>query len=255
MNLITKALSKSLTEVTADQLKGATYIRNGAFYSMSSLKKITIPATIEQIGTYAFDKSTNISDVNLDDMNPYVIIGPYVSSDEMFLKTSSWFKNHPDSMIYASSNRILISNKIASPSSYTIPDTVVNLGPGALSLYSGTSSLTSAVIPDTVEIVQSHMFNNHSSLTKITVGASVRYIGSNLTPGTQTTTLIFRQPAGMYIELPIPGDSLEKPCPGMAYNKSSRNVSIYTDNEYIRNYDWATDGVTATFYPLSQAPA
>ena len=41
----------------------------------------------------------------------------------------------------------------------------------------------------------------------------------------------------------------------MAYNKDSRALTIYTDNEYIKNYNWAADNATVTIYPLSQAPA
>lgn len=54
----------------------------------------------------------------------------------------------------------------------------------------------------------------------------------------------------MKISLPTAGETF-----GLTYNKNSRAVNIYTDNEDIRNYNWSGDNVTPTFYSLSQAPA
>jgi len=157
------------------------------------------------------------------------------------------------SMLYMSNGRILVSHKISKPSTnLSIPDTVVNIASRALYKYSEDTNFKKCVIPDTVEILGDNIFDEQSTLTSITVGASVRRIGVDLTPSNSVTTLIFRQPAGMYVELPPAGDG---EFIGLAYNKNSRNVSIYTDNECIKNYDWATDNVTATFYPLSSAPA
>lgn len=253
MNLIAQTLSKTLTEVTADQLKGISYIRNSAFRNSSNLTAISLPETINKIGQDVFDFSENIANVDIERIDPYTIVGPMIPSGNGVLQNTVWFKNHSDIWIYAATGKILVGNKLSSPdNTFTIPDTVVNLWPHSCSLYTGTPTLTSVVIPDKVEIIQHDVFDGQTSLATITVGASVRYIGGYLTPGTQTTTLIFRQPAGMFIELPIAGESITST--GMAYNKTSRAISIYTDNEYIQNYDWATDGVTPTFHPLSEAP-
>lgn len=35
-----------------------------------------------------------------------------------------------------------------------------------------------------------------------------------------------------------------------AYYKSAKSITVYTDNETIKNYDWASDNVTATIYHL-----
>lgn len=53
------------------------------------------------------------------------------------------------------------------------------------------------------------------------------------------TNLVFRHSNSDAITL-----SLSKP-------KSATAVNIYTDNDVIRNYDWASMNYTATFYPLS----
>lgn len=54
------------------------------------------------------------------------------------------------------------------------------------------------------------------------------------------TNLVFRHSNSDAITL-----SLSKP-------KSATAVNIYTDNDVIRNYDWASMNYTATFYPLSE---
>ena len=34
--------------------------------------------------------------------------------------------------------------------------------------------------------------------------------------------------------------------------KTATVTEIYTDNTYVRNYDWAGKNITAIFYPLSE---
>jgi hypothetical protein len=50
----------------------------------------------------------------------------------------------------------------------------------------------------------------------------------------------------MLLTLPAAGKET-----GISYSKNARNITIYTDNEYIKTYDWTTDNATVTFYPLS----
>lgn len=80
------------------------------------------------------------------------------------------------------------------------------------------------------------------------IGENVRFMGHEAIPYT-VTTLVCKQPSSKYVELPEPGDAT-----GLTHDKSSRNVAIYTDNECMKNYNWKGDNVTATIYPLSQAP-
>jgi hypothetical protein len=54
-------------------------------------------------------------------------------------------------------------------------------------------------------------------------------------------TLKFYTPSGVRVNLPS----------GFANSKTAYSVTIYTDNEDIRNYDWAGDNITATFYHLN----
>lgn len=244
MSLITEVMSRSIASWPEKELAGITKIREYAFYGCTALRSVSLPDTITEIGMDAFHGCTALTDVQFGNIYPYSLI-----YSEAFADTP-WLASLPkDEMICISQDRILLTNTISDPTAgFVIPDTVVNLASHACEQYGGVS-LVSVIIPDSVEIVQSSPFYGHSSLTTITVGASVRKIRTNFCPGTQTTTLIFRQPAGMEVELPPAGDGT-----GLSYNKSSHAIAIYTDNECIKNYDWATDNVTATFYPLSEAP-
>ncbi len=64
-------------------------------------------------------------------------------------------------------------------------------------------------------------------------------------------TIYFEQPQGMEVSLPLPiVDSSGMLSTGMCYCKDAKEMTIYTDNETIKNYDWAADNVTATIYRL-----
>lgn len=109
------------------------------------------------------------------------------------------------------------------------------------------SSLTNVVIPDSVTSIEEMAFYNCGQLTDITIGSSVATIGYSAFIQTSPTsrTIIFRQPSGMEITLPSAGSSS-----GLFYNKTSYAITIYTDNEIIKNYDYSADNVTPTFYHL-----
>jgi hypothetical protein len=87
----------------------------------------------------------------------------------------------------------------------------------------------------------------NSNFTSLTIPSTVQTIGASAFKNTTTlTTLIFEQPANMSLTLPTAGSST-----GMGYCKSATQKTIYTDNLQIKNYDWASDNITATFYHLN----
>ena len=105
------------------------------------------------------------------------------------------------------------------------------------------SNLENITIPESVTTIEKNAFNGCSKLLNITIPRNVNSLGS--TCFTTITTAIFNQPAGMEITLPTAGSST-----GMFYHKTARNLTVYTDNETIKNYDYATDNVTVTLYHL-----
>lgn len=263
MGLLVDYLTRSKTSLTARDLDRIKTIRAYCFEENSSLLSIEIPSWIEEIGACAFGYCSSISAIYTSSMNPFIRIDYNMSTDTEFyysynpFSETKWYSvmvSLGAKMAVSDDGKVLLANAITDSSNgYTIPDTVINLAGGSLSkanIDTNTNGLLSFVIPDSIEIIGGYLLYRHTNLATLTVGSSVRYIGKYLFDSSSTTTVVFRQPAGMYVELPPAGENT-----GLAYNKSSRNVSIYTDNECIRNYDWATDNVTATFYSLSEAPA
>lgn len=272
MSLIQRILNRTITSLSANELNGITgirpfcfygcpltnvelsesvkYIEGGAFNSCKSLAKIIFGKNVEYVGYMCFADCELLTTIDTENMNPYCMFYDICGIDN-----TAWYINQPEgSMITMAKSRILFSNKITTPSNgFKIPDTVINLASYSCCKYGDTvdSNFTSVVIPDTIEMVQRSIFSGQTALTQITVGSNVNRFTGTLTPGTNIKNLIFRQPAGMVIELPEAGEEGY----GLGYNKDSYSINIYTDNEYIKNYDWAADNVTATFYPLSEAPA
>lgn len=245
--MLAKTLTKTITEIKKTDLDGCKKIAKYSFYECTKLKSIEIPYSVKRIEGSSFADCTALTDINTDEMDPHCKIT--TASDIAYapFRNTGVHNNLPaDTIWLMAKGKIMAGNTcITSSGSLVIPDSVINLASNACS--GANDNFTSFVIPDTVEIICDDVITS-TGLTKLTVGKSVRDIGTSLIPS-GIVTLIFRQPAGMEIELPTAGDGT-----GMAYNKDSRAVSIYTDNEYIKNYDWATDNVTATFYPLSDAP-
>lgn len=253
MSLLPALLSRTLAAVTAADLVGVTQIKPYAFYLQSNLNTFEIPRSINYIGGAAFSGCSALETINSNNMNPECLMFSQTTGFNTWIDTA-WLANQPaNSMVTMANGKILVGNTITDQASgFVIPSTVTNVAPFSCQKFSENgTALTKVILPDSVEMIQANAFAGQSSLAQITIGASVRRILGLITPsGTSVTTLIFRQPAGMTIDLPTPGSAN-----GMAYNKDSRPISIYTDNDLIKNYGWATDNVTATIYPLSSAPA
>lgn len=274
MGLLTDTLLKQINSLSAKDLKGVKTIGPDIFAYNNNLTSVELSDDITEIGVSSFTQcpllesftfgkgvqhimtpfdgsNSSLVNINSDNLNPYCGISPFLTIAPF--SNTPWYLNHPaNSYITMAKGKILVGNKISKPSQgFIIPESVVNLAAFSCARYGNSvdSAFTSINIPDTVEMIQGDAFENQTSLTKIIFGTGVNKITGTIVPSTAIKTLIFKQPAGMEISLPTPGESQ-----GMFYNKDTYSVSIYTDNEYIQNYGWATDNVTATFYPLSKAP-
>lgn len=116
----------------------------------------------------------------------------------------------------------------------------------------GSSALNSHLkgfeITGSPTIIPQKCFFGCYQLTEINIPSSVTEIGpKSFSPNTtpKFTKIVFNQPSGVQVEFPTAGSGY-----GAFYYKSAYSVSIYTDNESVKNYDWASDNVTATFYHL-----
>lgn len=85
---------------------------------------------------------------------------------------------------------------------------------------------------------------------EVTVPKTLHTFGSCCMPTTTTTKYIFKHTNSDSVTF-----NLNSSNQGPFYNKTARTFDVYTDNDYIRNWDFATyDNSTVTFYHLDGTP-
>lgn len=65
-NKLAQVIDKTVTEITAEDLAGATNIRDYAFNGCSELASITIPDSVTKIGWYAFQNCYNLTNITIN---------------------------------------------------------------------------------------------------------------------------------------------------------------------------------------------
>ena len=144
-----------------------------AFNDCSRLTSVTIPDRITSIGNYAFNNCSSLTNINIPDSVTW--IGDYAFRDCESL-TSFYGK------FASADNRCLIidgalhSVAHSGLTTYTIPDSVTEIGGYA---FAYCSSLTSITIPDSVTSIGYATFIGCSSLTSINIGNGVTSIGDS----------------------------------------------------------------------------
>lgn len=98
---------------------------------------------------------------------------------------------------------------------------------------------------DTIAPYTFYYATSSYTLGSLIIPKHIKKIGERAFSMSRITSIKFLHDSEAHIFLPTAGSET-----GMFYVKSARNVTIYTDNEMIKNYDWATDNITPTFYHL-----
>ena len=142
VNKLAAFVDGTLTEITAEDLAGATKIIRSAF-SYNPIISVTIPNSVTSIEDYAFGNCTSLANITIP--NSVTSIG-----ESAFSGCTS-----------------LIS--------VTIPNGVTSMGD---SLFANCYSLTSVTIPDSVTMIGSSTFSYCKALTSITIPSAVTRIGS-----------------------------------------------------------------------------
>lgn len=83
------------------------------------------------------------------------------------------------------------------------------------------------------------------SAFELHIPKQINEIGAQAFSNSEITNFVFEQRENDFVRLPIAGSET-----GMFYSKSATNKNIYTENWFIKNYDYATDNITPTFYHL-----
>jgi hypothetical protein len=138
---------RSLTNITIPN--SVTRIGDGAFWDCTSLTNFTIPNSLTSIGGGAFDFCTNLTAINVETNNP-----AYSSVD---------------GVLFNQSLTTLIQYPCGKVGSYSIPNSVTNIGDSA---FSECSSLTSVTIPNSVTSIGNWASIYCSSLIAIMVDSA-----------------------------------------------------------------------------------
>ncbi len=207
-----------------------TSIAAGAFYGCTSLTGITIPNSVSSIGDQAFNGCGSLTSVTIP--NGVATIGVYAFEDCTSLTSATIPNSVTDigggafaycgsltaitvgtlNSVYSSLAGVLFNKSqttlIAYPggkagTSYTIPNSVTNIGYGAFyycsglasvtignsvasigeQAFEGCTSLTSVTIPNSVTSIGDEAFCNCPSLTGVTIPNSVTSIGASAFSG------------------------------------------------------------------------
>ena len=184
VNKLAAFVDGSLTEVTAEDLAGATKIREFAFYIYTSLSSITIPNSVTSIESYALYSCSSLTNITIPNSVTSIGNSAFNSCSSLTNITIPNSVTSIDSAAFAkctSLTRVSISsavtnigssvfNNCSSLTSIIIPNAVTSIGSQALQIGSSTNKATITMLPTTPPTIQSNTFNA-SKLQKIIVPA------------------------------------------------------------------------------------
>lgn len=164
-NRLNQYFTKTLTEVTEEDLVGATMINAHGFRSFEELTQVAIPNSVTYIASYAFYYCKKLKDVTFAN-------GVTQIDDEAFKDCSALTSVElPNSLTILGARvfdgctglkNVIISNNILYIADY---------------VFSKCSGLTNVVIPDSASYIGKYSFSGCSGLTDVTIGNGVTSIG------------------------------------------------------------------------------
>lgn len=189
----------TLTEITAEDLKGITEIRRGAFYFYNGakfLESVTIGDNITKIEENAFRDNRQLATVTIGKGIKYIGYNVFASTNITRVNIDSidtWcnisFSNGTATPVCRKGINIFIKNATGEyepiPKEIVIPNTVTGIK--AHTFYRW-ESVESFIIPESVTGIGSSVFQDCISLTTLTIPNSVTSIGASAFEGCSNLT-------------------------------------------------------------------
>ena len=165
VNKLAAFVDGTLTEITAEDLAGATKIIRSAF-SYNPIISVTIPNSVTSIEDYAFDYCTSLTNITIS----YGVTSFGKYSFENCVSLTS--VNIPNSVISIGNGAFYYCTSLKS---VTIPNSVTSIGS---STFYNCTSLASIIIPNGITAINQNIFQNCTSLKSVTIPNSVTSIGN-----------------------------------------------------------------------------
>ncbi|MBQ7116431.1 MAG: leucine-rich repeat protein [Clostridia bacterium] len=159
-----------------------------AFFKCSVITSIVIPDSVKSIGEYAFKGCSNLENVKMP--STYYTIGEGVFDETKYTGTEDDFVITEDGVL---------TKYRGTDTEIVVPEGVTQIG----TTFSGNTTVTSIILPNSLLYIEENAFSGCSALTKIVLPESLEYISANSFSGCSSLTEI-NLPDGL---LTIPGNA------------------------------------------------
>ena len=151
-----------------------------AFSQCTTLTSITIPSSVNRIGSWAFWNDTAMHTINLPTTG--VLMGQAV------IQGTGWYQDQPDGLVYLGNTLIGYKGTIPTNYSLAVPSNIISIAGSAFFQNWNNNDVVSISLPSTLKYIGDYAFYN-CNITAITLPSSLKGIGANAFYGNLITSI------------------------------------------------------------------